>query len=383
MAGQAVAEARKYALENEKFNVELGPVSLRLTGNLGIEATDNVRLSETAAEADLSFVPQLDLLGSWRVTERNTLSLGMGIGSRKYLNATDYDRFFITPDTDLSFDLYVGDFTINLHDRFLYTSDVATDPTVSRTGSLSRFENLAGFNVVWDLNQAYVSLGYDHESYIATEAANDYLTHASELMTAMLGFHLRPTVDAGLQVGGGLLNYETPSEQYPNNQHVSIGPFLQAQLSEYTSTTLAGGYVAYRLDTQGFTNAASSLDGFYLDCSLHQKVGNLLTHTLSFGRSVQTYIGSGLMELWQIRHSASWNILRDTGVSTTLSYEHGTETGGSGEILDRYGACISFSRALTQHASGSLGYQFYLKNSDLPGNSYVQNRLVLNVSYRF
>jgi hypothetical protein len=384
MAGQEVAEARKLALDNQKFNVKMGPVSLRFSGRLGIEATDNVHNSENNPQADLGFRPQLNMLAFWRVTEKNSLSLGMGLGYVKYLQAKEYDNLFITPDTDLSFDVYVGDFAINLHDRFDYTADVASDPTISGTGSLNRFENLAGFQVVWDLNKAFISAGYDHENFIAASTANDYLTHSAELLTATVGFHVRPTVQAGLQAGGGLLDYKKTSQtSLPDNQHASIGPFVSAQLSEYTSVTLGGGYVTYFIDAQGLTNAASTLNAYYLDFSLRQRVGNLLTHTLSFGRSVQSSIGSQLLDLWQIRHSAAWNILRKTGVGTTLSYEHGTQSGVSGETLDRYGAGISLSRTLTKNATGSLGYQFYLKNSDVAGRGYLQNRLVLDVAYTF
>lgn len=386
MAGQEMAEARKRALDNQKFNAKMGPVSLRFSADAGIEATDNVRNTENDPQADLVFRPQVKVLSFWRVTEKNSLSLGLGLGYVKYLQATEYDNFFISPDTDLSFDVYVGDFAINLHDRFDYTGDVASDPTISGTGSLNRFENLAGVQVVWDLNKAFIAAGYDHQNFIATETAYDYLTHSAELFMATVGFHVRPTVDAGLQVGGGLLDYKNTTQTnqiaYPDNQHISIGPFVSAQVSEYTSVSLAGGYVAYFMDAQG-TNPASTLDAYYLDFSLRQRVGNILTHTLSFERSVQSNIGSELLDLWQIRHSANWNILRKTGVGTTLSYEHGVQSGTSGETLDRYGAGISLSRALTKKATGSLGYQFYLKHSDVAGRGYLQNRLVLDVAYTF
>lgn len=91
---------------------------------------------------------------------------------------------------------------------------------------------------------------------------------------------------------------------------------------------------------------------------------------------MQSYIGSQLLDLWQVRHSANWNILRNTGVATTLSYEHGTQSEASGETLDRYGAGISLSRTLTKNATGSLRCQFYLKNSDVAGRDYLQKRLV-------
>ncbi len=389
LAGQDAAEARKRALENERFNVKMGPVGLRFSGALSIEATDNARYTGGSPEADLIFRPQVNSFARWRVTEKNSLSLGLGLGYQKNINVTEYDRFYITPDTDLSFDVYAGDFVITFYDQFSYSADVADNPAISGTGSLGRFENTIGVRTMWDLNKAFVSASYGHRNYIATESQYDYLNHTAELFTVAAGFRLRPTVQTGLQVGGGLLDYDLPLSQ--DNQHVSVGPFVSAQLSEYTSFRLSAGYVAYFLDTQAMTNAVSNLDAFYVDGSFSQRAGRLLTHTLSLGRSLQPELGSQfganfgsqLMDLWRVNYSASWNLFWKTGLGTTLSYEHGTRGGASGEIFDRYGAGIALSRGLTKKASGSIGYSFYLRNSNVPGQDYMQNRLVLNVTYAF
>jgi hypothetical protein len=385
LAGQAASEARKQALANENFNAKLGPVGIRFGAALGIEATDNVRNTADDPEADLIFRPQWNTFARWRVTDKNSLSLGLGIGYEKHINATDYDRLFISPDTDLSFDVYAGDFLINFHERFDYSSDVTLNPTVSGTGSLPRFENTIGVRTVWDLNKTFISAGYDHQNYISTESLYDYETHSSELFTAAVGFQLRPTLQAGFEAGGGLLDYTQPLSQ--DNQHVSIGPFVSAQFSEYSSFRFSFGYVYYYLDAYGLTNAASNMDAFYFAGSFSQRVSRLLTHNLSLGHSLQPQIGSqqgtGIQNLWQVNYSAAWNILLKTGVNTSLSYEHGSYSGFYGEIYDRFGAGITLSRALTKKASGSVGYQFYLRNSNLSSGDYAQNRLVLNFGYTF
>jgi len=81
LAGQAAAEAKKRAAENQRYNVKLGPVSLRLVGQLGLEGTDNVKYeTDENAEADFIFRPQLNLTALWRVTEKNSLNLALGFG---------------------------------------------------------------------------------------------------------------------------------------------------------------------------------------------------------------------------------------------------------------------------------------------------------------
>lgn len=382
MAGQDAAEARKRALANQRFNLKLGPVSLRFSGEMATEATDNIRASEGNPQADLGIRAQLNTFALWRVTEKNSLTLGLGLGYVKYLETTEYDSFYISPDTDLSFDLYVDDFLINFHDRFDYSQDVTSDPTVSGTGSLSRFENTLGIRTIWDLNEAFVTASYDHRNYIATETKYKYLTHVAELLAVSAGFQVTPTLQTGVEVSGGLMDYQQNLVQ--DNQHVAAGPFVSGQLTEYTSFQFGGGYVVYYLDPlEGTTNGSSTVDAFYISGNLRQRVGEFLVHSLSLSRSVQSGIASQLLDMWRIEHSATWNVLRKTSMSTSLSYEHGYQPGVGGETLDRYGGGLSFSRPITRKASARLGYQVYYKESDQPGRGYLQNRLVLNVAYTF
>ena len=391
LAGQDMAEARKRALENEKFSVNWGPVGLRFSANLGIDATDNVRLTEFNPQADMSFTPQVNTFARWRVTENNVLTATLGLGYTKYINATDYDKFLVTPDTAISFDIYAGDFLINLHDNFNYSADVANNPSVSGTGSMPVFQNMIGIRAVWDMNP-FIIASYNHLDYITEQSgAFDNLTHSAELFTADIGYQWRPEMSFGLELAGGLMNYTQPLSQ--DNQHVSFGAFVKVRLSEYTSFRISGGYVMYFVDPLvlpngvSFTNAASNFEAIYVDASLNQRVSSLLSHSLAFGHSLQpglgNVFGSQLQQLWHINYSASWSIIRDTGVTTLFSYEQGTQGGTFGENYDRYGAGITFSRQLAKSTTGSIGYQFYLKDSDVRGRSYTQNRLVLSVAYAF
>ena len=385
MAGQDMAELRKRQLENQDFNVKFGSLAMRFDSRLGIEATDNVRASASDPQADLTLRPVLNMFSVWRVSQKNNLTLGLGIGYTKYLRTTDYDNLYISPDTDLSFDVYVGDFIINLHDRFDYSQDVSSDPLVSGTGSLNRFENTAGVQVTWDLNKLLVTAGYDHNTFITTDKQYEHLDHAAELFSASAGLKVSPLVLVGIEAGGGLLDYATVAlnRRLQDNQHIAIGPFVSAQLSDYTSIKLGGGYVMYSLDTYGQTNLPTSLDAFYLNLSLQQRIGNLVSHTFSVNRTVQSSISSDLLDVWQIQDRARWNIFRKTGLNTTLSYEHASQNSVVGETLDRYGFGVALSRRLTEKMNASLGYQFYLKNSDDANRDYTQNRLVLDVVYTF
>jgi hypothetical protein len=387
LAGQAAAEAKKQILENQRFNVKLGPVSLRLGTQLGLEATDNVRsTSEQNAEADLIIRPRLNVAALWRVTEKNSLNLSLGVGYEKYLRTAQYDGLFISPDSDLSFDLYIKDFVVNLHSRFSYSQDITGDPTISGIGGLSRFENTSGVRTTWDLNKAVLTAGYDHEVYIPTDPQYSRYSRGSELGTVSAAFQIHPAFFAGLQVGGGMTTYDDQTQ--PNYDQYSAGPFFSVRLSDYTTVRLAGGYVAYFIDAGATTNPAPNLNAFYCDLTLQQQLGSTLSHSLSVGRQIQSGSVSSVTDQYYARYNANWRLFRKTRLSASLSYQnisysYFSQPGNSGEGINFYSLGLTLSRPLTRHMTGNLGYQFYLKDSDVKNNDYTRNQLALTLIYAF
>lgn len=101
------------------------------------------------------------------------------------------------------------------------------------------------------------------------------------------------------------------------------------------------------------------------------------------GRQVQSGLYSTATDEFYARYGANWRLFRKTGLTTSLSYQNISQPGGIGETIGFYGLGLTLSRPITRRTTGSLGYQFYLKNSDMKINDYVQNRLVLNVANTF
>jgi len=381
IAGQEAAEARKRALADSHYNLKLGPVSLRFQSGLGIEATDNVKLVKSNPQADLLFQPQANAVGVWPVSEKNSLNLSLGVGYVAYLKTTEYNNFFIAPGSDVSFDLYINDFIINFHDRFSYSQDVSNDPTVSGTGSLEHFENVSGIQGIWDLNKLVLGAGYDHSIYIASSSESADQNRASDLFNLSAGVTLNPTMEAGLQVGGGFTTYD--EKTFNNNSHIAVGPFFNAELSEYSTVRLALGYVAYFMESNSTVTNTENVNGMYGDLTFRQRVNANLAHSISGGRQITSGSVSDIVDLYYARYSADWKLLRKTSLGISISYEHAIDSGGTEEKLDRYGVGISLSRALTQQLSSSVAYQFYQKEAEPDSDSYVENRLVLNLNYAF
>ena len=381
LAGAQAAEEQKKASQPGYYNLALGPVELRFQSEMGIEFNDNVNFSNTGKQADIGLRPGVNTRAAWQVSEQNTLFLATGIGYVHYLKTRSLDNLYITPDSNLSFRMYTGDFVITFHDRFSITEDVVQTPTISGTGGFGQIENAIGLGVDWDLNKLILSFSYDHDSVWATAQNYQYIDHASELFFLRAAFALSPSTTTGLDLGGGLTAYDQPVLN--DNAHLSIGPFYQAQFTPYLSTKLSAGLVAYSFSPNGTVNDIHGFEAYYADFSFSHRVNRWFDQSLSLGRQFQLGTSSDLLDLYYARYQANWNLIRAVPFATHFSYEHGIEAGGTRQILDQYDVGCSLSYQLTQKLASSVGYDLIIKNSNLAFANYVQNRLVFDFRYSF
>jgi hypothetical protein len=384
LASADAAEARRQAAASiGYYNVKVGPTGWRFASSLGVEYNDNVRLVEDGAESDVIFRPEVSAQMLWPITDKNMLNLGVGVGYSAYVRNPDLSRFYITPGSELSFDMYVGDVWINLHDRFYVTENSYQDPTVTGTGDYSRLENAVGLTATWDLNKIIVRGGYDHVDYLALSGTSGQPNGQSELAWGSVGYALKPGMIAGVELGGGLLNYHGTNVLYPSAKQWNAGGFFESQVSEYIHVRVSAGYTDYAPEGGSATNGVSDFTGFYGQLEIQHRVNQFVDYTLSAGRSISFAFYGGSVDLIYARLMANWNILQKIGLNTTLQYEHGNELTGTQEIFDRYGAAIHLSRALTAKLSGGLGYEIWWRTSDVAGRDYTVNVVSLNMSYRF
>jgi hypothetical protein len=383
VAGQAAAEARQRAMQDPNYNLKLGPVTLRFSSQMSMEANDNVNLEKDNPKGDFILSPQMSMSGVWRITKKNALTFSTGVGYRYYVDGTEQGGIYVTPGTAIGFDVYVKDFVINLHDSFSYTPNVTGDPQVSGVGTLDTMENTSGIGVTWDLNQAVLSLGYDHVIHktFNSDYSNDSRT--LDLLNLSGGVRVRPTSLAGVQISGGFTDNQASSD--PDSSHVAAGLFYRTQMSEYFSLSVSGGYVTYFFDSSaGNANGAhSTVSAFYGDLSIEQRVNAFYSHSFSAGRSLQAGTSNDTTDLIHVTYSAVWKLFRKTSFHYSLSFEHYEDTQVYTDSGERYGFGLGFSRPITRKMGGSLDYHFYDKDAKDPSQDYTQNQLVLTLGYSF
>lgn len=390
LAGAEAARARRAAASSLGYdNLKLGPTAWSFGAGLGIEANDNIRLESVDARADLIFHPRLDAHMLCRLSEINSLTLDLGAGYSAYVWHPEFSRFFLIPGSAVSLDLYIGDFWINIHDRFSITENAYQDPTVVGSADFSQLINTAGVQATWDLNKLILKLGYDHVSYLwlhgAAGSANGQPNGESDVFFTSAGYTFRSGLVAGVDLGGSLFHYSdvSPGQPYSDATEWNAGAFVDAQLTEHMHGRLSGGYTVYTPESADLSAQFSEYRGLYGRLELEHRVNQYLTSRLSGGHSVNFAFYGGTVNLYSARWQGDWHLLRDIALCTSFEYEHGSQMLLGGETFDRYGPAISVGRAITEKLDARIAYQFYWRDSDQPGRNYTANIGTVNLAYRF
>jgi len=390
LASADAARARREAANTVGYyNLKVGPTAWSFSAGLGLEANDNIQLESSHQRQDVIFHPEFDTRMLWPISEVNNLNLALGAGYSAYMFHPEFNRFFIGPGSELSFDIYTGDFWINLHDRFSITENTYQDPTVVGSANYSLLQNSLGVGATWDLNKAVAKLGYDHVSYVSLGTGSSGVAPSgeSEVFSSSAGLTIRPGTLAGLELGGSLFSYSQTStnQVFRDATQWSVGPFLESQVSQYLRGRVSAGYTVYMPSGSTSLGPGVEFSGVYAEADLTHRVNQYVNYTLSAGRSISFAFFGGTVDLYYARWQANWNLIRKLTLGTSFEFEHGTQlaTVSGAETFDRYGPGFSIGRVLTAKLTGSLAYQFYKRGSNLDGRDYSVNVATLSLQYRF
>ncbi len=384
LAGEAAAEARRQSIEQIPYNLLAGPVRFLFSITTGIEYNDNINLAETNQQEDIIIRPQFNIDAIWPVTQLNTLRLDIGLGYAFYLDHPNANTngVLLQPGSQLAFDIFIQDFRINLHDRFSLQQDPVAQLQLSNVVDYGRFENTAGVSVLWDLNKAVLTFGYDHYTYISTTDTFSYLDRNAEELTFSAYFALTSTTGGGIETAAVYNYYD---ENFLNNSvSYSVGPFVETQLTNYLKLRVSAGYQLVNFDGGGAVLDSSDSNDFYANILISHRINAAIFQTLSAGHESQLGVNSNFVALNYVRHTATWNIINRTLLTTELFYEDGDDSGGIfSEHIQRYGGAIALGYQITKHVTLGLRYQYTQKQSDQPGRDYEQNRISLDGTYSF
>lgn len=393
LAGEAASRARKISDAQQPYNIKAGPISARFGAGLGFEYNDNIGVNSSGGQSDLIIRPSANMSVSWPITEYNQLNFTASVGYQKYVSHSQFDNFFITasPDTGLSFDVFIGDVRVNFHDRFSYQQDPLGQASVSggvnngnnNTAGFGTAQNTVGLSADWDLNKLTLSAGYDHNNIFYIGSVATQQDSSSEYFFLRGTLMVRDGLNTGLETTVGLTSYEQNVQN--NSRQLTIGPFVNWRLSEFLRLSARAGYLTTTYERTGVTANSSETPNYYGNLSIEHTLNNFINHQLTIGESVSQGVNSDSVATFSVNYGLSWRAFRATSISPTFSYEHGKEAGlnTTSQTFDRFSAGIGFGYQITRKLSSSLRYSFTSKTSNLAGFNYTANSVALNFNYSF
>jgi len=392
--------------ETERYSCAAGPLRFSLAAGVGVEWNDNIFLSDDNRESDFIFRPTVDLDTRWRFSELNTLRFNIQASYAKYLDneELDSDGVLISPNSEVALTFFVGSVKFTVRDRFSYQEDTYEIAPISNVATYQRYENQAGIEMNWQINQSLeLPIGYDH--YNLWTKGNDFSEQDRTLDTIYTrpAVQLTPAIKVGLNAAYSFINFDDGDRADGDN--LLVGPFVEVQISQYTNLYLEAGYQSLKFDGgSNFNNATiralrlsdadeALLGNDFLDeeddgnwygkFEIQNKPSDFFRHRLFGSRTTETGFGSNFYELYHVEYDAEWKITEKTEVGPALFYEYYKTSGSNSEKAHRYGATFGIRHHLSNSITLGLDYRFLLKDSKIENADYYQNLVFLSAYYKF
>ncbi len=381
LASEEAAQARHDASQLGYCNIKFRSVTARVQAYAGVEYIDNVTYSTTKPESDVALRAGLNIQSLWPISDLNSLYLSTGAGYIKYAQIGSADSPYITPNSGILFQMYSGDFLINLHDRFSLIQSGSQNSTVNSIFGYDRLQNTLGANVDWDLNDLILSAQYDHDLLMATQPAYKYVNRNSDLLSTRAMYDLNRRVSVGLEAAGGLTYYD--QQRFPNNNYYSIGAASVVKLSQFLKVRLSAGWADYTFDsppTNSNSNLGSDQNSYYAKASIDHQLTRFIFHSLTLQHNLGLGEWYAVGNLDTASYSVTWTADARLTVSGSFYYSTGDIYNPAKESLTWFGPRLEVQYHLGPKLFTSLTYQYSQSES---ATTYTQNRIGLNLTYTF
>jgi hypothetical protein len=375
----------------QHYNLKIGPMPFRFGAGLEVQFTDNVNRSEDDKLGDIIAIPHIDLFGAIQLTPQNSLTIQLSLGYIWDLNRPDQSRTLtngsvgLDTDTGISFDMKVGNFRINVHDRPSIPRQQFDLITQRDAFDYAYFSNVVGLTIFWDANSRLsASFQYDHLNLISIKSEIESQDQSSEIFGASITFRKSEALSLGLQASASIVDYK---ENVLNDAETySLGIVVATTPSRSTGVSVSVGYQGGSFKSDGINRDNSTLGNWYFGLNITHNINSYISQTLSIGRESQLGTVSNSATIYYIRHNVNLAIIRGVAIGTMCSYETAKESGGQFAQEFRMYQVGLFARwNLSHKLSLSLQYGFNRRdalNSDGAfenQESYTENRLDLGL----
>ena len=386
---------RRFVEEEPNYNVRVGSISLLMDASVFAEFNDNVNLSSVNPESDVIIRPTLGVTAKWELSDVNSVTLRVGAGYAYYLGNSSGGGSGLTlaPGSELVLNIYSGDFKIRVYDSFSLTDTPIDSVGFSNVDNFGQFSNTVGLAVTWELADFAATIGYSHNDIISTSGNYDYLDSKTDQIYGNIYYAINPTWGVGIEGAYSSTRYDQDIQNDAVGRN--LGAFVEGTLTENFSFRGAIGYQAITFDDpNGVTvvpglvgslgNDPNDFGGFYANLGFTHHLNENITQELTIGREALLGVNSNYIDLFYVRHTTKWSVIKDVDLITRLFYEKAEESGNTNaEDASRYGASIGATYQIAPSWILSGEYGFIKKSSNLDFRDYTQNRILLGITYQF
>lgn len=384
MALDTARDQRREQVASENYTFKKGDFRLLATPSLGLDWNDNVRTSEQNKESDFILRPMLQLDATYPLTQVNLLTVNLGVGYDKYLDHNDLSQWRINTGSAISFDVFIKDITINLHDRISYMVDSSQEAAVANTADYGNFDNRVGLSVAWALRKATLTAGYDHVNLVSIQSAFDQQDHTSEMFSGRAAFAVHPQLQAGVEGTASFTSYYKATLN--DNANYSAGLFATWQPGSALRVSPRGGYTITQFDKSSTSIRTADISTYYFDLTVAHDATEAFSYGFSVGHDLRGGVEADAIEESYFRPTVTWKAFKHASLNFGFSYEHGNQGAGKqiGGLAEKYDWCtadVGTSWNVLKNLSLGVNYRLTLRNSDVANRDYNQNVVGLTLTY--
>lgn len=404
LAGEASAINRKVSPEKIDYNLEVGPVLLKLKAGLVNGYSSNIGLTGSGGAGSAYSTPSLTCNLSWPISDLNILTFGMQGGYSYYWQASQSASpggLFLQPTSILKGDFYVSNFKITPSDGFSLQQNPTQAVELSGVSKLSLFQNNLGLLVTWDAGDFLVTGGASIFTVKALNSStNNYLDRNALSPSFSAQYSVTKTLAAGINGSAQFNRYQNPAElvtttsngvvsysvQGQNNSDLfQVGPFVHNQITEFIGIDFDLGYLWGTFDKLPEVQQGGYPSTFYLDFSWNHTLNEYLKYAITAGRTETPSVSNGVtfFTQWTFGFAPSWNVIEDLSLTTPVSALIGDQSGSNGQKIQNYTGSINLGYQIMEKLSSTASFTYLIKDSNQPNQSYSQWNATLGFTYDF
>ncbi len=386
-------------VEREDYNLRLGPVFVDIIGTFGVEYNDNINTSEIAPISDWILQPGLSFGLKWQMNESTEVDLNLGFEYWYYMSESglnDFDnQLGITPNTELSFRVLVGDVAFRVYDRLQYSFDsadsVVVDPNTgavinSSPEAFTRWRNVVGVQTEWFIGETIFSGQLSREDIYSPEKIFSYVNRHEH----KAALNVEHALAANFLVGAGTSYAIVDFDEQVNNDGTifTFGPYFDWKITELIGLYAGIAYNNWDYDQGAVTDTfgdKSSLEDATWMVRLSHVANEVFNHQLEWYRAINVSNTANFNTTDGIRYTAAYNLTPRVRLDGAIGYEDVESSGGLllNNNYDRWIAGISTELVLGPRLTAEVGYRYIDKTSDANLQSYEQNQFRIFFKYDF